>query len=99
MSDALEQEKPKRAKGPITIKLETPVELGEEIVQELVLKPTARAFREFSVPMTGDGKMFYEPHALATVGVRMAGKTTALVDKLDPGDMNRIAQEVLGFLS
>lgn len=100
MADQIEDEKPKKkSRGPITIKLEVPVILGEENVEQLVLKPTARAFKELSVPMSGDGKMFYEPYALANVGVRMAGQTTALVDKLDPADMSAIAQAVLGFLS
>lgn len=82
----------------VTVKLSEPIAWGkDEVVEELVLKPTSRAFREFSLPMSGDGKLDYQPYSCAKVGVRMAGKPDAFVDKLSVSDMLEVAQVVIGF--
>ncbi len=85
----------------VTVKLRVPVEFGKDAaaIEELVLKPTARAFKEFSLPMKEDGTILFEPYKLASVGVRMAGLPNAVVDKLDVEDMVEIAQEVMTFFA
>lgn len=84
----------------IIFKLRHPVEFGKdsEPVSELALKRSARAFKEFSLPMQGNGSACYQPYALAQVGVRMGGKADPFLDKMDPEDMQALAQVVLGFL-
>lgn len=82
----------------VKVKLTEPVQFGkDELIEELELKPLSRHFREFSLPMTGDGKIDYQPYKLAQVGVQMAGKPSMFVDKLSVIDMVAVAQEVLGF--
>lgn len=88
------------AKPPkfVTIRLLEPIEFGKDTIEEMTLKPTARSFKEFSLPVKEDGTMLYEPYKLASVGVRMAGHPNAVADKLGIDDMNEIAQAVLSFL-
>lgn len=83
----------------VTIKLKSPIQFGKQspLIEELVLKPTARAFKEFSLPMTSDGKIDYQPYQLAAVGVRMAGQPNPVVDQLGVEDMIEVANAVLGF--
>lgn len=97
MSD---EETPRKPSSSETIKLSVPVEFGkeQEPVTELVIKPTTRAFREFSLPMTKEGTIMYQPYELAKVGCQMAGHTPGFVDRLNPKDMNNVAQVVLSFL-
>ena len=84
----------------ITIKLSTPVQLGEnsEPITELVLKPTARAFRDFSLATKGDGGAVFQLYELAKIGMRMASQPAPLLDKMDPADMMELAGAVMGFL-
>jgi len=88
---------------PLTIKLRVPIQFGKDtLIDELVMKPNARAFKDFTIPMGQDGAISYQPYKLALVGLKMAGHIAAapnLVDKMDPRDMNEVAQAVLGFLS
>jgi len=83
---------------PVTIKLRVPAQFGKDTISELTLKPSSRALKEFALPMDPSGKIDYQPYACAQVGVRMAGQPMALVDKLDPRDLNEVGQTVLGFL-
>lgn len=73
---------------PVKYTLEYPVQFGSELVTELTLTPSAGAFRGFK--MTADaagGRIDFDPHAAAVVGVRMAGRPDVFADKLDPSDM------------
>jgi hypothetical protein len=83
----------------VTVKLREAVQLGSEKVEELVLKPTARFFKDLEVTAGADG-LKYKPYDLAVIGVRLAGRpaAAALVDKMHPGDMQEVANVVLGFL-
>ena len=85
------------------IKLRTPITFGSTVLEELELKTTGRALREFSLPMTPEGKIDYQPHALAVVGLKMAGQVAAaatIVDKMeDLQDLSEIAQTVMGFFA
>lgn len=83
---------------PVTIVLRCPAQFGKEEIRELVLRPSSRALKEFALPMDPGGKIDYQPYACAIVGVRMAGHPAALVDKLDPRDLNEVGQTVLAFL-
>jgi hypothetical protein len=91
---------PEKKPASVTVKLTEPIEFGKDtVIEELVVRPTARAFREFSLPMKEDGTVLYQPYALAAVGVKMAGQPNAIVDKLSVKDMSALAQVVMGFLS
>ena len=85
---------------PVVIKLKTPVQFGKdaEPVGELVLKPTAKHFRDFTLHMTSDGTVLYQPYPLALVGLRMAGHPSAFLDLMDPVDMSEVARVVMGFI-
>ncbi len=80
-----------------TIKLLDPVQFGEELIEELLIKPTARACKDFSLPMSAEGSLVYQPYALAAVGVKMAGRPPALLDKMSVRDMNTLGLAVLSF--
>lgn len=82
----------------VTVKLSVPVQWGKETIESLEIKPTARAFRDFSIPMTENGKIDYQPYQLAKVGLLCAGKVESIVDKLEVADMVKVAQVVLGFI-
>lgn len=80
--------------------LKKPVQFTDSIlVEELTMRRTAKAFRDFTLPMQADGTIMFQPYALAKVGVRLAAHPDALVDKLDPADMWQIAQVVMGFIT
>lgn len=80
--------------------LSQPIEFGKDnLISELDLKPTARAFKEFALPMKPDGGFLFQPYDLAVVGMKMAGHPAALADKLSVEDMNEIAQAVIGFFT
>lgn len=87
----------------IVIKLKTPVPWGkDEVVEQLVLKPTARAFRDVSLPLDqAKGTIDFRPYLFAVVGVRMSGRPSAetFVDRMDPSDMMEVATAVLNFLA
>lgn len=86
---------------PITIVLSTPVQFGKdaEPICELVLKPTARSFREVTIPIKDDGTVLFQPYELAKVGVKLAGHPAAVLDLMDVVDMMEVAVAVMGFLS
>ncbi len=86
--------------APITIRLSTPVQFGKdaEPIAELVLKPTARAFRDVTLPMNEDGTTHFRPYELALAGVKMAGYPAPFLDMMDPADMMEVATTVMGFL-
>lgn len=85
--------------APVTLTLRAPVQFGKdsEPISELVLKPSAKAFRDFALPMQGDGTILFQPYELAKVGLRLAGQPAPVLDMLDPADMWELAQAVLGF--
>lgn len=97
-----EEETPKRWSAEV--KLREPIEFGKDesgkarLIETLVLKPSSRAFKEYSMPMKQDGTMLYQPYELARVGLQMAGFPASLVDKIYAADMLEVAQEVLGFI-
>jgi hypothetical protein len=84
----------------VTVKLKFPVELGSETVEELVLKPNSRLYKDVALE-GGNGSITFKPYPLAVVGVQLAGRTAAahVVDKMHPSDMMRVAEAVMGFLS
>lgn len=86
--------------APTIIKLRVPVQFGRdaEPIAELELKPAAKHFREFTLPMKEDGTVMYQPYELAKVGLRMAGHPPAVLDLMHPADMNTVAGVVMGFL-
>lgn len=86
----------------VTITLRKPIPYGkDQMIEELVLKPNARAFRDFGLPMGADKSIVFQPYPLAIVGLRLAGhhvNAAQLVDKLDSKDMHEIAMAVFGFM-
>ncbi len=83
--------------GPTKLKLREPIHFGKDLIEELTVKPTSRAFKEYALPMKDDGTIMFQPYTLASVGVRMAGHPNALVDKLSVGDMMALARVVMSF--
>ncbi len=81
----------------VTLKLKSPIEFGKTTLEELVVVPTPRAYKGFSLSMTPEGKIDYQPYELATIGMRMAGQSSGAVDKMSIADMNALAQLVLSF--
>jgi hypothetical protein len=81
----------------ITLKLHTPIQLGSELLEELSVKWTARAMKGFSLPLTADGGVLFQPYELARVGVQMAGQPSVLLDKLAGPDIMALAQVVMSF--
>ena len=86
--------------APVTIKLSTPVQFGKdsEPIAELVLKPTARAFRELTLPIKDDGTVLFQPYELAKIGLKLAGQPAPVLDLMDVADMMEVATAVMGFL-
>lgn len=85
----------------VEVKLRRPLEVLGESVEVLRLRPSVRAFRNFALPMKGDGEdatIMFEPYAMARVGLKMAGQPDQLLDKLHPSDMWEVASAVLGFI-
>lgn len=87
--------------APVTVRLREPVQFGKdaEPITELVLKPTARHFRDLVIRTAEDGTVEYEPYRLALVGMKMAGQSAAVLDLMDPRDMSEVAAMVMGFIS
>ena len=85
---------------PVIIKLSSPVQFGRdaEPITELTLKPTARAFKEFTLPMKDDGTVMFQPYELAKVGLKLAGHPAPVLDLMDPADMMEVAAAVANFL-
>lgn len=67
------------------------------MVQELDLKWSPAAFRDYALPMREDGTILFQPYALAEIGVKLAGKPRIMVDKLGPEDFMELAQKVMSF--
>jgi hypothetical protein len=87
--------------GEIKVKLRKPLKLGKEEIEELTLKPSAAAFRDFELTLSADQTVVFKPYPLAIVGLSLAGYPTAanhLVKQLDPRDMVALAREVFSFL-
>jgi hypothetical protein len=72
----------------------------EQVIEELVLKPNSRAFKDYELPMREDGTVLFQPYALAVVGLKMAGHIAGaaqIVDRLCVADMMAVSHAVMGF--
>lgn len=81
--------------------LKTPVKFGSEEISELEVKPTGRALRDFTLPMS-EGKVDYQPHVLAVVGLKMSGKLIGadkIADEMTVEDLNGLAKIVMSFFA
>lgn len=91
------------ADGSITMKLRQPIAFGKEMLDELTLRPNARAIRDMEVQIgkNGDASFFvFKPHPFALVGLKAAGHTAAapaLIDKMHPKDIWDLGWLVFGF--
>lgn len=81
----------------LTLKLEQPIDLGSEKITELCVKWSPRALRQYSLPMSADGMILYQPYQLAQIGLSMSGKPDVLVDKMGAKDFQALARAVMGF--
>lgn len=89
---------PEAAPGEITIKLKQPVKMGTHTIEELTLKFSPRAFKEFSVPLKDDGTVIFTPYVFAAAGVRLAGQPSTVLDRLGAADFFTLARATLSFL-
>lgn len=89
----------KNENAEIVVELGFPFKVGKEgeLIEKLVMRPTARAFREFSLPMKDDGTVLFQPYECAKVGLKMAGHPATVVDFMHPSDMREVAQQVMLF--
>ena len=88
---------------PVTVTLRDPVKLtpNSEPITTLVMKPSGRFYKDHKLK-AGAGAVDFEPHALAVIGVKMAGHgllSEKIVDEMNPADMMEIAQAVMVFLT
>lgn len=99
--DATPDETSDAAPDEVTIKLRKPLQLTKETeIDELVLKPSGRAFRDFEIEMNEDGSFIFKPYSCAIVGLKMAGYTASaakLVDQLHPKDQVAVGAAVFRF--
>lgn len=85
-------------KPPLVLVLTAPVEFDERTITQLVLRSSAKALRGFSVEVTPEGGMKYEPWELGLVGMKMAGEPSQVLEKMDMMDVQALAQAVMGFI-
>jgi hypothetical protein len=90
------------AAGPTSLlldsyKLAHPVHFGEELIDVLTLRPSGLAMKGFKVVTTGDGGLEFEPYRFAELGLRLAGKPRAIVDRMHPCDQFGLGMVALGF--
>jgi hypothetical protein len=88
---------------PIVMKLSEPVQFGSERIEELVLKPTAKAMLGLKMTMRGSdfgggGGFEFEPYTLARVGIVWAARPYAVLDLMTPPDVSKLGFLVLGFI-
>lgn len=81
-----------------TYDLVHPIDFGKERIETLELKPTGRAMRDFSLEITKDGGMRVELYRLCLVGLTMAGKPSAIADKMDAEDVSGLGMRALAFI-
>lgn len=90
------------AEDPNLVVLKHPVQFGKELIEQLEMKPSCRSFREYELPMEmvdgGRNRVLFRPYELARVGLHMAGKPQAVLDKMHPEDMWEVANRVMGFI-
>jgi hypothetical protein len=89
--------------NPYLVVLGHPVDFGaKERIEQLELKPNCRSFREYELPMEmvegGRNRVLFRPYELARVGLHMAGRPQAVLDKMHPEDMWEVANRVMGFI-
>lgn len=72
----------------------------EVLLEEVELKPSARAWRGHKMEMGEGGKIVFEPHALSCLGMKMAGKVgeVEIVNRMSVRDMQALALMVFSFL-
>lgn len=76
---------------PVTVKLKSPVRLGSQVVDELVIRrPKAKDFRRFPAePNTGD---------LLDLAGQLCGQPRPVMDELDLEDFTEVMRIVGGFM-
>lgn len=102
-AELVEAEGQLQQENPNLVVLKHPVDFGsKERIEELQLKPNCRSFREYELPMEmvegGRNRVLFRPYELARVGLHMAGKPQAVLDKMHPEDMWEVANRVMGFI-
>lgn len=86
--------------APVVVKLKEPVQFGSELIEQLELRPTGRAMRDFSL-VNKDGAVIFNPYDCAVVGVKMSGRLVGaekIVDMMAPVDLMEVFQVVMGFI-
>jgi len=63
----------------------------------MTLRPSGLAMKGFKVVTTGDGGLEFEPYRFAELGLRLAGKPRAIVDRMHPCDQFGLGMVALGF--
>lgn len=87
---------------PERYKLLFPVTFAGQTVEELVFKPTARAFKGYEQRVTQDGSSITvtnNPYAAAVVACKMAGMVEAFAEQLHPADMTMLSGIANSFLA
>jgi hypothetical protein len=79
-------------------RLEYPVTFGSELIESVQLKPTGRVMRDFKLRIGADGSMEMDIFKLAELALKMAGKPSAVLDKMDPLDITGLSMLVLAFI-
>lgn len=93
MSDQVENHNGAQTEFPIVIKLDYPVQFGNETISSLTVKkrPKAKDFRGLS-----DNLPFYD-RALRIIG-RLTGQPANVTDELDPRDIEKISEAIAPFV-
>ncbi|PCJ13800.1 MAG: hypothetical protein COB04_16060 [Gammaproteobacteria bacterium] len=78
-------------KTSVTIKLEYPIEYGEETISEIVLKrPKGKHLRKLPAEMDMDDILLFAGE--------LSDLTPAQIDELDAADITKIQEKISGFL-
>lgn len=86
-----EQRKPTPKKGPVTVKLDEPVEWGQETIREVVLKP----LKGKHVKILGKDPTLAQLLQLAS---KSSGLSAGVFDEMSSSDAFRVAEEVGNLL-
>jgi len=79
---------PAPGKGPVTVKLSEPIEWGDDVIKELVLKrPKAKHVKNMDIknPRIAD---------MLGIAAKLSGHSTAVLDELCTEDMNKVLEAV-----
>lgn len=78
--------------------LKCPIQFGEELIEELKLRPNGRAMQGFKMTFSGGSEVpDFEPYRYAELGLRLAGKPRAIVDRMAPCDQFGLGMVAMGF--